>query len=61
MSDEPFPPPLPDPGPLTAELLDENDPGSPVVLRDSKGTEVMVMSQKAFWALRDWKGKGNDP
>ena len=45
MSDSPFPPPLPDPGPLTAELLDENDPGSPVVLRDAKGTEVVVMSQ----------------
>jgi hypothetical protein len=39
----------------TAERMDE-DPGSPVVIKDRNGVQQIVMSQEAFRELRDHQG-----
>jgi len=44
-----------DMGKSTAHLMDEDDPGSSVVIRDEKGRDRIFMSQEDYWAARDFK------
>lgn len=39
----------------TAELLDEEDPEGPVVIKNKTGYPVAFMPQDVFWDLRNYK------
>lgn len=42
-----------DMGKSTAQLVDEEDPGSPVVIRDEKGRDRILMTQADYRAVRE--------
>lgn len=51
--DEKYPFKLIGMGKSTAQLVDENDPDSAVVIRDEKGRDRLIMCQKDYFALRE--------